>query len=202
VTVKAYPLSWPKGWPRAEQRRPGARYKYNFADAYKDVARKLRLFGAIGVVISTDVPLRRDGKPYSEGQASDPGVAVFFTRKGQEHQIACDQYDHVEHNMRALGLALAGLRAVAHSGVQQIVDRAFAGFAQLPSGSGGPAERPWREVLNLEGVEAPEPMMRVLIESQFRQLSRTRHPDAGGSHEAMSELNLAREAALKEVSGS
>lgn len=36
------------------------------------------------------------------------------------------------------------------------------------------------------------------IEANFKRLLQERHPDHGGSHEAMIELNLAHDLALKE----
>lgn len=41
---------------------------------------ELRLLGAKGLVVSTNVELRLDGLPYSESRhIADPGVAVYFT---------------------------------------------------------------------------------------------------------------------------
>lgn len=199
---KAHPLCWPEGWKRTDNRKKFAPYKTSFVDAYEDARKELRLFQAFGVVISTDVPLRRDLLPYADGDAGvrDPGVAVYFTRSKQEFVIACDTYQYLRHNMRAVGLALAGLRAVERSGATHLLDRTLSGFAALPSGAPtAPTERPWREVLNLVGLSGPEHAVRYAVEAQYRQLSRTRHPDAGGSNEAMLELNRAREEALREI---
>jgi len=55
------------------------------------------------------------------------------------------------------------------------------------------AQVQWPTVLQVQGklVDAET------IERQYRLLARKRHPDAGGSNEAMTELNLAKDAALK-----
>jgi hypothetical protein len=200
--ITSFPLRWPDDWKRTTNRKRHAAYKASFVDAYDDVVKELRLFGAIGVVISTDVPLNRNGRPYADGDSTDPGVAIYFTRKHQPYVMACDLYDRVRWNMRALGLAIAGLRAVERSGASHILDRAVAGFAQLPSGGpavAAPAKRPWREVMNLEGFQGPPFVLKAGMEAQYKQLARTRHPDAGGSTEAMAELNAAREEALQEI---
>lgn len=203
--ITAFPLCWPDGWPRTAAPKSNAPYKATFWEAYQDTLRQLRLFKGFGIVVSTDVPLRRDGAPYADGDPRDPGVAVYFTRGKQQYVFACDVWDRVHHNMRAIDLAIVGLRAVERSGASHILDRAFAGFAQLGSGAGSPGSaaqaKPWREVLNLDGLQGPEFAVRAAVEASFKSLSRTRHPDAGGSHEAMLELNAAREAALREIGG-
>jgi hypothetical protein len=53
----------------------------------------------------------------------------------------------------------------------------------------------WPVVLQVQG----KPVDAQIIERQYRLLARKRHPDAGGSNEAMTELNLAKESALKWV---
>lgn len=65
----------------------------------------------------------------------------------------------------------------------------FTGFVALP------APRNWREVL---GVTEPT---KDAVERAFREKARTVHPDVGGSHQAMSDLNEARAAALRELAG-
>ncbi len=50
----------------------------------------------------------------------------------------------------------------------------------------------WTRVLHV-APDAP----REVIEASYRALSRTAHPDAGGSEDAMKQLNAAKDAALK-----
>jgi hypothetical protein len=86
-------------------------------------------------------------------------------------------------------------------------DRAFRGFAALPANAGpialgsGAKRNNWWDVLglNLHRFRPPNGIVRADIETAYRALTRKRHPDAGGSQEAMAELNAAREAALKEI---
>lgn len=40
---------------------------------------------------------------------------------------------------------------------------------------------------------------RVDIDNAYRMLAKTRHPDSGGSHAMMAELNAARDAAMREI---
>ncbi len=165
--ITAYPLCWPEGRARTKSRKQSAQYKASFQQAYSDALESLRLFKGYGVIVSTDVPLRRDGAPYADGNPVDPGVAVYFTRGKQQYAIECDLYDRVQWNMRAVGLAIDGMRAIERSGAQHIIDRAVSGFAQLPSGAGGPVKRPWREVMNLEGFQAPGFVMKAGIEAAY-----------------------------------
>lgn len=200
MKITASPLCWPEGWQRTANRKKTAPYQVSFSAAYDDALEELRKFKAFGVVISTDVPLGRQGRPYADADPRDPGVAVYFTRGKQQYVIASDLYDRVRFNMRAVGLALEGLRAVERSGATHLLDRAFSGFAALPPPA-STAARPWREVLNLEGFAGPEFAMRAGIDAAYKTLARTRHPDAGGSEAAMVELNRAREDALREIGG-
>lgn len=58
------------------------------------------------------------------------------------------------------------------------------------------AKRPWRVVLEINGA----PVTKTVVDVSFRALTMIRHPDvAGGSHEAMAELNAAKVEAYKEL---
>lgn len=54
--------------------------------------------------------------------------------------------------------------------------------------------REWWDVLECKRDASVE-----VIRAQYRRLSSERHPDKGGSHAAMAELNVAYAAALKSV---
>ena len=78
-----------------------------------------------------------------------------------------------------------------------VLERAFSGFTALPAPIVTPSPaRPWREVLEYGNGPATEEE----INRNYRILARTAHPDRGGSNAAMSELNTARDQALKECS--
>jgi len=198
--IDAFPLTWPHGWPRTDGwRRKESRYEVTFTAARDGVLRSVRLLGGRHPVLSTNVPLRRDGIPLAgQREPNDVGVAVYWTDgKNRPRVIACDVWKNVRDNVRAIGLALEGLRAVERAGASTILERAFTGFAALPAAAGS-TTRPWRTVLC---YQEHEPVTREKIEATFRALAKIRHPDvAGGSHELMTELNAARAAALAEVS--
>lgn len=146
------------------------------------------------ILISTNLQLTTYGLPRSnQRNPEDTGVAIYWQRHGKPQCMAIDQYDRVADNLAAIAASLAGLRAVERHGGAQVMERAFIGFAQLPESTG----KHWREVLN---IVVEEPTVR-LVEHQFRELAAARHPDKGGSHAGMAELNAAREAALRELEG-
>lgn len=198
MNVEAYPLSWPAGWARTAQgKRQASRYRVTQERAQQDLLRSLRLLGARYVTISTNVELRRDGLPYANRRApEDPGVACYWERNGKPEVIACDSWSTVGENIRAIGQAVDALRQLERCGASEILNRAFTGFSALPAASGATGPRTWREVLGLDGAG---PRTVEQVEAAYRRLARERHPDAGGSHEAMLELNAAREDALREV---
>jgi hypothetical protein len=191
--IDAYPLSWPDGWKRARVPRLESRYKVGFVQARHEVLRALDLMRAREIVVSTNVPLRRDGLPLASfSEPNDPGVAVYWTQ-GQPRVIACDYWRTVRENLRAIGIALEAIRSIDRSGATQILARAFVGFTALPS-STSPPPRTWREVLGLSGRPNRE-----LVDAAYRRHAARAHPDAGGSHEQMVEVNRAREEALREL---
>ncbi|WP_208624220.1 hypothetical protein [Paraburkholderia eburnea] len=150
--------------------------------------------GRDDIVISTNLKTRLDGLPRSDQKApDDPGVAVYWeTRKGKRRVMAIDQYQKVADNLAAVAATLDAMRAIERHGGAQILDRAFTGFAALAAPAAG---RPWREVIGVSQTECDLAAVRVA----FRRRASAVHPDKGGSHGEMSELNAALAAAEKEL---
>lgn len=209
LNVDAYPCYWPEGWARTEAyKRKDSRYQYTFARARDEITRQLKLLGAREIVISTNIPLRRDGLPLAgQTEPRDPAVAVYWAELGgwdvknqrqtyKHRVIACDHWKRVHENMHAINKSLDALRALQRAGATQVVEKAFTGFLALASSN---PQRTWREVF---GWSADNPLVnsRSAVEDRYAQLAKLRHPDvATGSHEQMLELNVAREQALREV---
>lgn len=175
--TEAFPLAWPLGWPRAT-RRPRATFRTSLAGARDGVYRELDLMGVrpSTIVISSNAMVRQDGFLYArQPRIEDPGVAVYFTRRGEELCIPCDKWDRLEDNVRAIGLTINALRGLERWGARETIDAAFRGFAALPaqSTSGG-----WWTVLGVSHDAPPEQ-----IETAYKAKLRIHHPDAGGSHE-------------------
>ena len=211
---KAYPLSWPEGWRRTKTRSHAAfnktkepRYndqgqamyqgksRLSVSDAVRRVLAELERMGIHDddIIISTNVPLRLDGLPRSDQEPSDPGVAVYWQKKGQPSMrcMAIDRYYRVADNLAAVAATLDAMRAIERHGGAEILNRAFLGFAALPE----KASQPWREVLGIENSPTLE-----LVEDRFRALVKVHHPDQGGSREEFERLVQAREAARMELS--
>jgi hypothetical protein len=107
--------------------------------------------------------------------------------------MACDTWESTAENAHAIELALEALRQIERTGASQILERAFTGFAALPSST----HRSWRQVLELTAAPSPED-----VKAAFRRLVRLRHPDVPtGSHAAMIELSAAQRYALAELRG-
>lgn len=195
MTDRRYPLHWPAGWRRrASRERP--RYKVTERKALTDLVHSLNLLGARTIEISTNVPLRQDGFPYSNQKPPvDPGVAVYWSlsRKGggtQECCMACDKWDTVAGNMRAVGMAVEALRQLTRCGASEILDRAFQGFAALPETT-SPVN--WRVELGFHLSEL------AVTEEQINVHYRARAKEAARNEEALLRLNQARDAALIEM---
>lgn len=196
--TQAYPLDWPKGWPHtpSEKRRHNAQFQTTFDKARRDLLRELELLGASGVVISSWLPLNRDGSARADQarrSIEDPGVAVYFLRKGKQMVMARDAFLTVHDNLRSIGLAIAALRALERHGGGALLERAFHGFVALPPPE---SRKPWWEVLGI-----PRESEAFMVEAAYRHRAKTAHPDAQGSTAAMEELNDARDAALREIAG-
>lgn len=214
--TEAYPLSWPHGWPRTaagkrtrakfhvkherSAQRPDGSYsswsekgELTIAAAMRRVNDELARLGARGVIVSTNVELRRDGQPRSDRRApDDPGVAVYFRLGGKDRVLACDKWDRVPGNIAAIAGHIDAIRRQDRYGVGTL-DQAFAGYAALPPPS---KERPWRDVL---GLHREIVITASMVEDRYRSLARERHPDTGGTDAMMAELNSARAAARKEL---
>lgn len=196
TVADAFPLRWPDGVPRAQAgtRSVNGNFKMTFAAARDRLLDELRKMGARYVVISTDVPLRRDGLPYADGDPKDPGVAVYFDLDGEQHVLACDRWDRVRMNTQALALTVDALRGLERWGSTDIMRRAFSAFEMLAAPIVTP--RSWREVLDIRDWQTAN---MATVRESYRQLAKLCHPDVGGDHAAMAELNAAMDAAEREL---
>lgn len=199
-----YPLAWPRGWPRASFRRQAmfskkrtSGYGYDNLTVGDGLARlegELRRLGARNPVISSNLRRNVDGS-ITANQAkmlADPGIAVYFRLNQQPRVLACDKWNSAADNMAAIAGHIQAIRMQERYGVGTL-DQAFAGYAALPP-IGGTQGGDWRAEF---GLEPTAPATLDLVESLYRSLLKQRHPDNGGSHDAVVRLNLARDAARK-----
>jgi hypothetical protein len=186
----AYPLTWPDNFPRSTRREAGA-FKTSLAKALENVQDSLRLFGrdsgkaVAGIVLSSNVTL-------GAHRPADPGVAAWFSWDSMQVCIPVDRYATVEANLQAIHHILEARRTELRHGTFALVRATFQGFRALPA----PSTKTWRTVLGYRPGETPP---RDVIVATYRGLAKALHPDAGGTAEAMAELNRARDEALREI---
>lgn len=190
MSTTAYPLSWPSAYPRSrfQQRAP---YKAQFARARDHLLNELRLMGAKSLVLSTNIPLRLDGIPYAGmAQPQDKGVAIYFLRSAQSLVLACDKWNRVDDNIRAIGLSVEAMRGMDRWGCSDMLNRVFTGFTALPAPENSVSAEEWWEILGV----APYADLQF-IEEAYRSKAKKAHPDLGGSTVQMAQLNRAIEEA-------
>jgi hypothetical protein len=189
----AYPLYWPEGTPRLPARkRQSARFKLTMAAAREDLLDELKRLGARYAVISTDVPVRQDGLPYANTRhPEDPGVAVYFDFEGAQMVFACDKWNHVADNVRAIGKTIQALRGIARWGSRDMMKQSFSAFKALPPS----ASVDWRATLGIRPGDRSIDSAKAAYRAKAAQV----HPDRGGSHHEMQRINEAWEAAKKEL---
>lgn len=193
--TEAYPLQWPPGWPRTPaHRRQRSRFEPRGLHAEAQYIRwELERLGARHPVISTNVAVRRDGRPYAQQRhIEDPGVAVYFQLSGRQQCIPCDRWATVQENARAIWKSIEALRGLERWGAKSFVDAAFSGFQALPAPDGS-AEN-WWEVL---GCRPDAPMEER--KAAWRKRVRETHPDNGGDAAAFARVQNAWERAQKEA---
>ncbi len=189
MSTSAYPLAWPPGFPRWKYREKG-QFRTTLSSALGNVQESLRRFAVDsgkkidGLVISSNYSLGVE-------RPNDPGVSVWFTWDGLQVCIPVDRYDSVASNLQAIHHVVEARRTELRHGTLALVRASFTGFAALPPPA---AAKAWHEVLGLVPAATIE-----AAEHQYRELARKAHPDAGGSTEAMAELNVAIGQARKEL---
>lgn len=183
--AQAFPLQWPTGWPRSK-RRERSRFDCSFTEARDGLWGEIRRLGGSYLVVSTNVELRRDGLPYAtRGEPSDPGVAVYFLYNKKQMVFACDRWDRVKDNLRAIEKTIEAIRGIERWGASDMMERAYSAFEMLPPPN-------WRTEFGFAPGDKPSAEE---IERRFRDLAKKHHPDHGGDAERFQALKRARDAA-------
>lgn len=187
--LESYPLCWPDGWKRMPlgQRVHNGSFKQSLARYREDLYDSLDRLGATRQIVSSNVPIRGDGKLYANSsEPSDSGVAVYFQWRSKRMCFACDKFQTVAQNIRAITLTIEAIRGIERWGASDMMERAFRGFTAIEA-------HPWKTTL---GIEEGHPVSKDLIEERFRAMARVHHPDVGGNEEKFKDLTHAREAGL------
>lgn len=194
MNPSAYPLTWPTGKPRTAW---DARTKGSFtsgakpismAAAFQRVQDELERLGAQYGLISSNLELTLSGRPRADRRApDDPGVCLYFQLDGKPHAMACDGYLTVQQNLAAIAGHIEATRRIARYGVATAAESLRA-FQSLP-----PPKTHWQI------LQCPPGSSAGTVDQCYRALAASAHPDRGGSNEAMSALNAARDAARREI---
>jgi hypothetical protein len=151
------------------------------------------------LIISSNLRLRLDGQPVGDQVTPpDPGIAVYFklrfTRGGKWHEcpvvLTCDAWLKPALNIDAIARDIEAQRARKRYGCTNL-EQAFRGYLAIPERCGA---RPWWEVLKIKSDAS-----RDQVKDQFKQLSKTFHPDKGGSREDWNRLQEAYDQALSQI---
>jgi hypothetical protein len=183
---KPFPLDWPSNHPRTSLQSASRFQVRPVIAAAKAITQRLQRMRFADIVISSNMPIRRDGLPYASGrEPGDTGVAVWWRDKAVPTQgdrvIACDRWITVHENLHAIELSLDAMAGLNRWGASQIVEQVFAGFAALPSPD---RELAWRDVLgNALTYEDAKRLYRAEISKH--------HPDHGGTVESAARINAA-----------
>jgi hypothetical protein len=158
---------------------------HSMDEAFQMLAGEMERMGTKKWLLSSNVPRRLDGQPYSNrGQHTDPGAAVYFDLKGRQVSLACDKWLRVEDNVWAIAKHIEALRGQERWGVGSI-EQAFRGYTALPA-PGQTSGISWWTVLGVPINSAPDQ-----VKEAYRILAKKHHPDRGGDAELFRRVNEA-----------
>lgn len=193
--IEACPLHWPLGFTRTTNPKR-APFKCTLGGARDGVLNQIRLMKETkNVIISSNMPLKANGDMYATKiSLTDHGAAVYFTWKGVNYTIACDQWDRFEHNMQAIRKTLEAMRGLDRWGCSDMLARSFAGFTAIPE----KVEVHHKTANDVLGV--PEAATKEQITRAYRAKAKVVHPDVqGGDGRQFNELTDAYDAMMKKL---
>lgn len=192
MNPEAFPLQWPIGRNRTDNyARKGDPFHVPSGKVRTDLFRELKLMKVTDFTISSNLAIRNDGLPYANQRTpDDPGVALYFKRKGQDVCISCDQYRSIDANLRAISNTIKAMRGIERWGTEEMLDRAFTGFKALPESIITPPPnrepRQWFEVLGVRPDATAQE-----VKQAYREQQALTHPDAGGTQGEFEEVQQA-----------
>lgn len=169
-----FPLTWPDNWPRTN---PASRIHSRFAEhsitqAFSELAHEMNALAGDSWFMSSNIPrVARDGLSGSVTRPADPGITVWFKRKGKPLSMACDRWILVEDNMWSIARSVEAIRGIERWGASEIMERAFRGFTALP-GVGQTVGASWWSTLGVPVNATPEQ-----VKEAYRLLAKKHHPD-------------------------
>ncbi|RQG89345.1 J domain-containing protein [Natrarchaeobius chitinivorans] len=134
---------------------------------------------------------KSNGLPRHNAKPDDPGFVLRWTKDGEQYAVACDAYDRLRDNVRAVYLWVRETRLRGNRPVRT-AESEFAA-ARLPSADDVAATDQPHEVLDVD-PDATESEVR----NAFRERAKHSHPDLGGSVAEFKRITGAKEAMIDE----
>lgn len=189
TTITPYPLCWPEGVARSRS-RGSSPFRTAYAKAIDNVVRSLNGFQKDSNIKIEHPVLSSNMDLMGRLLNNDPGVAAWFRFDGQMVAFGVDRFSDPAANVQAIHHIIEARRTELRYGGLAIVKQTFRSFhAMLPS----PSARHWSDVLGVPRSASAEE-----INAAYRKLAMDAHADRGGSDAKMSELNVARDAAMRD----
>ncbi len=116
-------------------------------------------------------------------------ATMRFELRGQNIVVACSSQNSYRQNLRCVGFAIEAMRMNEKRGIADTIRKAYLQI-EAPKETRDPYE-----VLGVRPDASP-----ALLDAAYKTQANVRHPDKGGSKEAMQELNDARDR-IKEETG-
>jgi len=188
-------LDWPAAFERTAlpERESTYRFEVGRGQTIDELQREMRRLGVDDWRLSTalDHQSQNPNRPYANQPApDDPGAVLRWTMDGDQFAVACDHYDAVRDNLRAIRLYVEEKRKME----QRPVTTGASEFAnaRLPSGDDPePAGPPAHEVLGVV-PDAPD----SVVEAAARERIKEAHPDQGGTAADLKRVREARDELL------
>ena len=150
-----------------------------------ELAREFERWGVASWTVTPNTTPNRVNVPAAV--RSEAGVTLTYRKGDRDVVLSLDTQDSPKDNLRALYLCVEAMRLVERRGLSDTVQSAYLQIAAPPAA---------RDPYELLGVRPDAPL--EVAEASYRALARARHPDQGGSTEAMQELNDAIERVRRE----
>jgi len=196
-------VDWPGGYERTDpddrEAYPGS-ISLDHREAFKSITEELDAWGAVldRVEFEPSGYQRNPNIPHKSADPDDPGVAVYFRRLDEDadagYAIACDRWDSLRDNARAISLYVRRMRLAERCGVETA--QSTMETARLP-----PAD----EDAVAAGGFVPYEVLDVspdagdaIVKGAARALMGRHHPDNGGDREQFKRVQKAKEAMLDE----
>jgi len=204
-------INWPDEFDRTDSDERDS-YPGNLTmghrESFESIVEELERWGATDVEVDFAAPAyqRNSNIPHKSADVDDPGVVAYFRRAegsaDEGHAIACDSWETLQENARAIALYARRKRLAERCGVTT-AESEFETTALPPgdeddviaAGPGGNgAGTPPHEILEV----APDASEDV-VESVARRKMANVHPDKpDGDHDEYIRIQQAKEAMLNE----